>query len=327
VSTEPVPITHPEKVIFPDSGITKGELCNYYLSVAPSLLPQLRDRPVTMERFPAGIGRKGFIQKDITGKAPAWLPRMTSARRADGSTLAYLLVDDIRALMWMANQNTVTPHVWSARASRPDCPDLCLFDLDPPEGGDLRLGTAALAVRDLLRELQLTSFVKTSGSKGFHVVVALDGSADFGETWRFAQGVGRVLVKRHPQLFTQEFFKADREGRIFMDTGRNVQGATFAAPYAVRPRVGAPVSAPCTWAEIERQSVHPQSFTLRNLGQRLAQVGDLWRELPMVGTSLHESFVRLRSLLTEEDWAEAAAASKRRPRSRHRRAAPPSEGK
>ena len=147
----------------------------------------------------------------------------------------YPLVSDARSLVWLANQNSITPHVWCARVPKLHEPDLCVFDLDPPRRTiRRRCGRPRSAVRDLLDELGLPSFVKTSGSKGFHILVPLEGEIDFETVWRFAHGAGAVLVKRHPEVFTQEFIKADRAGRIFMDTGRNGPGATFAAVYAVQ---------------------------------------------------------------------------------------------
>jgi bifunctional non-homologous end joining protein LigD len=179
---------------------------------------------------------------------------------------------------------------------------------------------AALAVRDVLAELALPSFVKTSGSKGFHILIPLDGETDYPAVWRFAHGVGAVLVKRHAATFTQEFIKADRAGRILVDTGRNGPGATFAAVYAVRPKPGAPVSAPCSWQEIERDGVGPRTFTLRTMPERIrdaqAQVHDPWADLHAKRCSLREPLAALERLLTEADWNEAMAATTRRPTSR-----------
>jgi len=313
-----VSITHPEKVLFPESGITKGELCAYYESVAPLMLPHVRGRPVTMERYPAGVGRQGFIQKDVVKGFPAWLERVEVQRRdakADGA-VHYPLANDARALVWMANQNSVTPHVWTSRLPHLDKPDLCVIDLDPSDDDPGALRAAVLAVRALFDELGLSSFVKTSGSKGYHVVVPLDGGDDAAAVWRFGHGAGAVLVKRHPDMFTQEFIKADRKGRIFVDTGRNAPGATFAAVYAVRPKPEAPVSAPCTWDEIERAEAGPRTFTLRNLPARLATAGDLWREMDAARRSLRAPMAALDGMLTEQDWQEAHAASTRRPVSR-----------
>ena len=315
-------VTHPDKLLFPADGITKGELCAYYEAVAALMLPHVAGRPVTMERYPAGIDKKGFIQKDVSKGFPDWLQRVETSKRtasgADDDRVHYPLANDARSLLWLANQNSITPHVWTSRVPKLNQPDVCVFDLDPSQDRPAELRAAALAVRDLLAELGLTSFVKTSGSKGFHILTALDGEADFEAVRRFAHGAGAVLVKRHPALFTQEFIRADRDGRIFVDTGRNGYGATFAAVYAVRPKPGAPVSAPCTWPELDSGAVGPQTFTLRTISARIAEVGELWRDMYDRPHSLRDATAGLERFLTDEDWKEAAAASTRRPVSRKR---------
>jgi bifunctional non-homologous end joining protein LigD len=271
-------ITHPEKVLFPDDGITKGELAEYYEAVAPLMLPHISGRPVTMERFPAGIAEKGFIQKDVSKGFPEWLERVEVPKK--GGTVRHALVNDLRSLLWVVNQNTITPHVWTSRVPRLYQPDICVFDLDPAADEDPEtLRGAALQLRDLLAEHGHRSWIKTSGSKGFHIVVRMDGKSTKGAAARFANKVGRQLVERNPDQLTQEFSKADRGGRIYVDTGRNGYSATFAAAYAVRPKPGAPVSAPCTWEEVESGRVGPRTFTVRNIRQRLDNVGDVWQEL------------------------------------------------
>jgi bifunctional non-homologous end joining protein LigD len=288
-------ITHPEKVLFPDDGITKGELAAYYETIAPLMIPHIRNRPVTMERFPAGIGRKGFIQKDVSKGFPDWLERVEVPKK-DG-TVHHPIVTDTRSLMWIVNQNTITPHVWISRVPKLNYPDICVFDLDPTEKEDPRvLRAAALALRDLLDELGLPCWVKTTGSKGFHIAVPLDGKSPIGDVAGFANAVGTLLVIRDPKHLTQEFHKADRGGRILVDTGRNGYSATHAAAYAVRPRKGAPVSAPCTWEEIESGTVSPQSFTLRNMSARVDRVGDLWADMRKRGRSLTRPIAQLRRL-------------------------------
>jgi bifunctional non-homologous end joining protein LigD len=176
-------------------------------------------------------------------------------------------------------------------------PDICVFDLDPSEERPEILSASALALRDLLSELGLESWVKTSGSKGFHVVVPLDGSADYGKVGGFAHAAGTLLVRRYPKHLTQEFSKADRGGRILVDTGRNAYHATFAAVYSVRPKPGAPVSAPCTWDEIEN-GTGPRSFLLRKMADRVSTAGDLWSETLMRGQTLTKAIERLRRLQT-----------------------------
>jgi bifunctional non-homologous end joining protein LigD len=287
-------ITHPEKVLFPDDGITKGELAAYYEAIAPVMLPHIRSRPVTMERYPAGIGHKGFMQKDVSKGFPEWLERVEVPKK--GGTVHHPIVRDTRSLLWLANQNSITPHVWTSRAPNLYNPDICVFDLDPSVDDQDMLRAAALGLRSLLDELDLPAWVKTSGSKGFHIVVPLDGKADMGEVARFAHGVGTLLVKRDPQNLTQEFMKADRGRRILVDTGRNGYSATFAATYAVRPKLGAPVSAPCTWEELASGKVGPQTFTLRTMARRIADVGDLWSDMLRRKRSLGRPMEKLRRL-------------------------------
>jgi bifunctional non-homologous end joining protein LigD len=290
-------ITHPEKVLFPEDGITKADLAAYYQAIAPQMIPHIRRRPVTMERFPAGIDKEGFFQKNVSKGFPDWLERVEVPKK-DG-TVHHAVVTNARSLLWLVNQNCITPHVWTSRAPDLFQPDLCVFDLDPAEDDPGALREAALGLRDLLNELGLTSWVKTSGSKGFHIVVPVKpvkGKSGFGEVARFAHAVGAVLVKRRPDQLTQEFSKADRSGRIFVDTGRNGYSATFAAVYGVRAKPGAPVSAPCTWEELERGRVDPRSFTLRGMGGRVAEVGDLWADMPRRGRSLAQPLARLKRI-------------------------------
>ena len=278
-----VTITHPEKVLFPDDGITKGEVAAYYAAVAAVMVPHVRGRPVTMERFPAGIDAKGFLQKNVVKGFPAWLERAELPKK-DG-TVFYPLAGDARSLQWMANQNTVTLHVWPSRMPYPWEPDVCVFDLDPAHDDPAALRAAALGLRDLLAERKLRSVVKTSGSKGFHIVVPLKRTAARAVN-RFAGEIAAELMVRLPELVTQEFSKADRGGRILIDIGRNRPGATMAAAYTVRARPGAPVSAPCTWDELATGDIGPRSFTLRTMAARLEAVGDLWKDLARRGQRL-----------------------------------------
>jgi bifunctional non-homologous end joining protein LigD len=289
-------ITHPEKVLFPEDGITKGDLAKYYETIAPVMLPHLRARPITMERYPAGIGKQGFWQKDVSKGFPAWLERVDVPKK-DG-IVHHPLVTDLRSLMWITNQNTITQHVWTSRAPDLQYPDICVFDLDPATEDPASVRAAAIGLRDLLDQLGLPSWVKTSGSKGFHIVVPLDGKMRTGHVERFAHTVGQVFVSRAPDHLTQEFSKVDRRGRMYVDTGRNGYTATFAAAYTVRAKPGAPVSAPCTWEEVERGKVEPRTFTLRNMPARVAKVGDLWSDMRRRGRSLKQPMEKLRRLLS-----------------------------
>jgi bifunctional non-homologous end joining protein LigD len=295
VECSEVIITHPEKIMFPDDGITKGELASYYETIAPVMLPHLRRRPITMERFHRGISAPGFFQKDVSKGFPEWLERVEVPKH--GGTVHHPIVTDTEGLLWLANQNSITIHVWPSRAPNLYQPDVCVFDLDPMKADDLdTLRAAALSLRDLLNELGLPSWIKTTGSKGFHIAVPLDGKSDFGTVARFAHVVGQVLVKRDPDNLTQEFSKADRGERILVDTGRNAYSATFAAAYTVRAKPGAPVSAPCSWEEVESGDVGPKSLTLRTMAQRIAATGDLWADMLKIKKSLVRPIARLRKL-------------------------------
>lgn len=287
-------ITHPEKVLFPEDGITKGDLAAYYEMVAPLMLPHIHKRPVTMERYPAGIGTKGFWQKDVVKGFPAWLERVEVPKK-DG-TVHHPLITDTRSLLWVTNQNTITPHVWTSRAPDLMHPDVGVYDLDPSRDDPEMLRAASVALRDLLEELGLPCWIKTSGSKGFHIVTSLDGKTPMGEAAGFAHAVARLLVARYPKQLTLEFHKKDRAGRILVDTGRNDYSATFAAAYAVRPKNGAPVSAPCTWDEVIRGDVGPATFTVRNMAARVEKVGDVWADLKKRRRSLRGPIAKLKKM-------------------------------
>lgn len=292
-SDDTVSISHPEKALFPKDGITKGDLAAYYKAIAPRMLPHVLRRPVTMERFQRGIGEKGFFQKNVVKGYPPWLERVEVEKK--GGFVNHPLVTDVRSLVWMANQNSITPHVWTSRAPNVFVPDICVFDLDPAEDDQPRLRSAALLLRGMLDELGLRSWVKTSGSKGYHIVVPLDAGSDYGTVAKFAHATGEALARRDPKNLTREFHKADRGGRILVDTGRNEYSATFAAAYAVRARATAPVSAPCTWSELEAGggNVTPTTFTLRNMSQRMTAVGDLWADMLACKQSLPVALDRL----------------------------------
>jgi bifunctional non-homologous end joining protein LigD len=277
-------ITHPEKVLFPDDGITKGELAAYYEAIAPVMIPHLRGRPVTMERYPAGIGRKGFWQKDVSKGFPDWLERIEVPKK--NGVVHHPVITGVESLLWTVNQNTITHHVWSSRVPDLKHPDVCVFDLDPSIDDVDSVRAAAIGLRDLLEKLTLPSWIKTTGSKGFHIVVPLDGKTPIGQVARFTDAVGKVFVSLAPDALTQEFNKVDRRGRIYVDTGRNGYHSTFAAAYTARPRRGAPVSAPCTWKEVEQGEVEPATFTVRNILERVQRIGDVWGDMRRAETSL-----------------------------------------
>ncbi|HUJ63294.1 MAG TPA: non-homologous end-joining DNA ligase [Kofleriaceae bacterium] len=268
--------THVERVVFPDVSVTKGDVLAYYHDVAPVMLPELRDRALTLERFTKGLAGGGFYQKHWQKHFPAWIDR---AELGGKTRVVYPICNSAAALVYFANQGALAFHVWTSRAARPLAPDLLVFDLDPPERGFELVRFAARAIHDVLGELALPTFVKTTGSKGLHVVVPLDGKDDFATVGELGHRIAAALCARHPDQLTTEFYKKDRKGRLFMDTMRNAPGATVVAAYSLRGRPNAPVSAPIEWSELDDPALRADGFTLRELRARLDRRGDPWRAL------------------------------------------------
>jgi len=258
------------------------------------MLPHIKGRPLTMERYPAGIGKKGFWQKSVEKGFPEWLERVDVPKK-DG-VVHHPVITDARSLLWVTNQNTITQHVWISRVPELYYPDICVFDLDPSRDDPPSVRAAAIGLRNLLAELGLPSWIKTTGGKGFHIVVPLDRRSNMSEVAQFADTVGRLFVSHAPEHLTQEFSKVDRKGRIYVDTGRNGYSATFAAAYTVRAKPGAPVSAPCTWEEVEKGKVNPDSFNLRNMAARIKKSGDLWADMLRKRPSLKKPLEKLKGM-------------------------------
>ena len=285
-------ISKPDKVLFPAAGsepaVTKLDLARYYESVADAMLPHLRQRPISMQRFPDGLEGPSFYEKKVPSHFPD-LIRTVEVATADG-TQCQVVVSDTRTLVYLAQQACVTPHTWLSRADRLDRPDQLVFDLDPSVPGLAEVRRATRLVGELLDDIGLTSVVKTSGSRGYHVLVPLRRRYDFDDARGFARNVAAVLVDREPDLLTLEARKDKRGDRVLVDVQRNGYGQTVVPPYAVRARPGAPVSVPLTWEELAE--VEPDGFTLRTVGHRLARGGDRWADLP-AGQSLGRARERL----------------------------------
>jgi bifunctional non-homologous end joining protein LigD len=277
-----------DRVVFPEHGITKGEVIAYYGDVAALMVPELRGRPLTVVRYTKGIDRGGFFQKHYQKHFPAWLDRVAAGTK---TVVEYPIVDTPAGVVYMANQGAIELHVWTSRKDALHRPDLLVFDLDPPEGPpegrpegrpearfDLARRAARL-VRELLEQLGLPAFVKLTGGKGLHVVTPLDDGAAFDEVGELAIQIGALLCRRHPDLLTMEFYKKDRRGRLFVDVMRNAIGATLVAPYSLRGRPGAPVSVPIAWSELDDPALCADGIRLRDVRARLDRRGDPWHAL------------------------------------------------
>ena len=283
------------KVLFPDDGITKGELAAYYRAVAEVMLPHVRGRPIMMERFPDGIGREPIIQQRAPDYFPHWVKRARVRRRSGGS-ITHAVIDNEDTLVFLADQACITPHVWLSRADRIERPDQMIFDLDPPEG-EFRLAChAARTVRGVLDELGLRAFVKTTGGKGLHVEVPLNRRSSFDDVRAFARDVAALVVARHPRQFTTEQRKPKRAGRVYLDMMRNAYGQTAVAPYAVRARKGVPVATPLEWEELDDRRLTPARFTLGNVPRRVARAADPWRDMERRAFALGPARRRLAAL-------------------------------
>lgn len=287
-----VEVTRPDKVLFPDDGLTKADLVAYYQEVAARMLPHLRGRPLMMERYPDGIDHRPLMQKNVPDYFPSWIHR--AEVRKVGGTVVHPIADDTAALVYLANQACVTPHRWLAKADKPDHPDRLVFDLDPPDDDFAPVRDAAAALRELLDELRLRSAVMTTGSRGLHVVVPLDRSADFDTVRAFAQDAAEVLAVRHPDALTTAPRKQARHGRLYLDVQRNAYAQTAVAPYAVRARPGAPVAAPLDWSEVEARGLTARRWTVESVLDRLDD--DPWKGVLTRGHGLGAARRRLDGL-------------------------------
>jgi len=266
-------------VLYPDDGITKGDLFEYYGEIAPAILAHLRDRPFTLKRYPHGIDADVYFQKQVPRGAPAWLKtrEFTTHPRGGGSRqVDFALVDSRDALLWMVQMNCIDMNVWYSRVDKPHRPDYVVFDLDPPDEPDgfAQAIEVAHLIRELLDELDLPGYVKTSGADGIHVLAPITRRSTFQETYDFAEAASRVLEERHPGLVTTEWLKKKRTG-VLVDHRQNGAGKTIASVYSVRPKPGAPVSTPLRWDELT-SDVRPRQFGMAVALQRVAELGDLF---------------------------------------------------
>jgi bifunctional non-homologous end joining protein LigD len=271
-----VKLTNTDRVMFPETGITKRDVLEYYRDIAAFMLPELRDRALSIERFTKGIDVGGFFQKHWQKHYPDWI---RSAELGTKTVVRYPIADNQAALVYFANQGGIALHIWTSRVESPEYPDLLVFDLDPPDGRFDLVRFAALEIKEVCDSVDLPTFVKTTGSKGLHVVVPLDGRALFGEVMAMANRISKILCTRHPDKLTQEFYKKDRKGRLYLDVMRNALGATIIAPYSLRGKPGAPISAPIEWEEVEDESLKANAFTLKNIRARIDVLGDPWSNL------------------------------------------------
>ena len=277
-----VHLTNLGKVFWPDLGITKGDLLQYYADVSAALLPHLRDRAMVMKRYPNGAAGAFFFMKRAPSPHPPWI-ELCSIEHQSANVIDFPMIQDLAALLWVVNLGCIDLNQWYARCDDVDRPDYVHFDLDPVKGSPAppfeRVREAALLVRDGLRALDMPAYAKTTGSRGIHVYVPIARGPNQKAVWDFAKSFAIRLAALHPAVLTAEYRVSRRPaGRILVDYNQNAWGRTLASVYSVRPHPRAAVSTPVTWSEIER-GIAIEDFHLRNVPQRLARLGDLWKPL------------------------------------------------
>jgi bifunctional non-homologous end joining protein LigD len=293
-----VQLSHLDKVFFPDEGLRKGDLVDYYRMVAPRMLPYLRDRPVVMGRYPDGVTGEAILQKNVSRYFPDWVKRVEVERRGRGGAVCQVVCDKPETLIYLANQACIELHVLLSRVAALDRPDQLVFDLDPPAEesfDDAR--RCALDLRRLLEEeLGLIAYVKTTGGKGLHVHVPLRADEGFDPVRDFARTVAELMVREDPDRLTLQQRVEQRGNRIYLDLQRNGYAQMAVAPYSVRARHGAPVATPLHWAEAEDAELNPRQFTMRTMGEWLAITQDPWAGMSRHRRGLAAARRRLRSL-------------------------------
>jgi bifunctional non-homologous end joining protein LigD len=274
VGSHTIEVSNPDKVLFPDDGISKGDVVEYYRRIADRMVPHLEDRPLALHRFPDGIKGEGFFQKSTPEYFPSWIDTV-KLERERGGTVEHVVCNDAATLVYLADQAVLVPHRLLVDARAPRQPVELILDLDPPGDDAPTVRLAARILRDLLDDIGVTGYVKSTGSKGLHVHMPLDGSDDFQDVRSFAKQLAQVLVEREPDRMTIEQRKADRKGRLFVDWLRNSYGQHAVAPYSLRALPGAPVAVPLDWDEAT-SGFEPRRYRLTNVFRRLARKHDPW---------------------------------------------------
>jgi bifunctional non-homologous end joining protein LigD len=286
-----VKLSNPDKVLFPATGLTKADLIDYYERIAPVMLPHLAGRPLSLVRYPNGIQAEGFMQKNASDYFPDWIRRARLAKQE--GEVDHVVAEDAATLVYLANQACVTFHVGLSRVDRIDHPDRLVIDLDPSDDDFAKVKRAAREARALLAEVGLVPFLQITGSRGLHIWVPLDRSADFEQVRDFAAKIAHLLVARRPRELTTAQRKAKRGDRVFVDVARNAYAQTAVAPYSVRARPQAPVATPIDWAELDDPKLEPQRYTIKNLFRRLGRKPDPWAEIERHARPLEPARQRL----------------------------------
>lgn len=274
-----VETSNESKIFFPKNNYTKGDLIEYYKKIADTMVPHIKDRPISMVRYPNGVKQDGFYQKDAPDYFPDWIARFEVEKKADGVT-TYVMVNNNATLVYLANQGCITPHIWLSKKDKPKRPDMLVFDIDPPDTKSFdKVRHAALLLKEILEQEDLTPFVKTTGSKGLHVAVPLIRTVNFDLARSYGQEIAQKVIKQEPKKFTLEFKKEKRDNKVLIDIFRNAFAQTMVAPFGVRPKEGAPISMPIKWDEVHSKKLTSNQYTIKNAFEYLKKYGDQWEDM------------------------------------------------
>jgi bifunctional non-homologous end joining protein LigD len=286
--------THLSKLYWPEDGITKRDMFNYYYQVAEYILPYLKDRPQSLNRFPGGIHGPSFYQKDVRGKSPDWV-RTFPYTTSDGEDKDYLVGHDEATLLWMASLGCIEMNPWFSRIQSPDNPDYCIIDLDPDKNTFDQVISAALEVKKVLDAIDVPSYCKTSGSTGMHIYIPLDAQYDYDQSQMFARLIVNIVHQQIPEYTSLERMIKNRNGKMYLDFLQNRPGATIAGPYSLRPKPGATVSMPLHWDEV-KPGLTMKHFTIHNSVARLKKEGDLFKGVLGKGIDLEKTTKKAKSI-------------------------------
>ncbi|QCK16625.1 non-homologous end-joining DNA ligase [Mangrovivirga cuniculi] len=294
ISGHNIDISNTDKVFFDKENFTKGDVIEYYRDISDFILPHLEDRPLMLQRFPDGIDGDGFYQKEASDYFPEWI-KTKSLKKEDGK-VNHVICNDKATLIYLANQGTITFHGWLSKVDKIKYPDKLVIDLDPPSSDFEIVRKAAFLIKDTLEEMDVTSFLTTTGSSGAHVVIMLDGKCDFDQSRDFGKNLGDFLSAKYSDVFTTAARKEKRNGKLYFDIQRNAYAQTAVVPYSIRPIENAPIATPLDWEELKDKSINARSYDLKNIKRRLSQKEDPWKGARRSAYGINSLAERLKKL-------------------------------
>lgn len=301
VSGVELKFTNLSKIYWPKGKVTKRDMINYYYQMAPFILPYLKGRPQTLNRFPDGIKKKGFYQKNVTGKVPDWIHTFPYHSASDEEEKNFLVCTNEASLLYMASLGCIEMNPWSSKIQSPDHPDWCIIDLDPDKNSFDQVVEAALVTKKVLDAIEVPSFCKTSGSTGLHIYIPLKAKYSYEESKEFARIIVQIVHKEIPEFTSIERIISKRKGKMYLDFLQNRPQATLASPYSLRPKPNATASAPLHWEEVKK-GLKISDFTIFNMVERVKQEGDLFKGVLGKGINIKQALKKMKGTFGEWDW-------------------------